>query len=74
VPAGSVVVLNVASCVEAFTVPVPSTVVPLLNVTVPVGLPPYAGVTVAVNVTFWPGFDGFLEETSVVLVLALPTV
>jgi hypothetical protein len=45
-----------------FNVPVPSVVVPSLNVTVPVGTPvPEAGVTFAVNVTLVPA-TGDVEE------------
>jgi hypothetical protein len=45
-------------------------VAPSLNVTVPVGDWP---VTVAVNVTFCPNVEGFAEETSAVLLVALLT-
>jgi hypothetical protein len=45
-------------------------VAPSLNVTLPVGDWP---VTVAVNVTFWPNVDGFTEEPSAVLLVALLT-
>jgi hypothetical protein len=45
-------------------------VAPSLNVTVPVGDWP---VTVAVNVTFWPNVEGFTEEPSAVLLVALLT-
>lgn len=55
-------------------VPVPSVVDPFLKVTVPVGVPPNAGVTVAVKVTDWPYCEGFFEEARVVVVLALLTV
>jgi len=51
-PAGRLDVLKVA-CPE-LSVPVPSTVVPCLKVTVPVGAPGPEGVTVAVNVTDCP--------------------
>lgn len=51
----SVLVENVATPGFApFRVPVPSAVAPSLKVTVPVGGPPAAGVTVAVNVTEFP--------------------
>ena len=46
---------------------VPSAVAPSLKVTVPVGVPE-ADVTVAVNMTDCPAFDGFNEETSEVVV------
>src|SRR6476619_3775250 len=52
------------------SVPVPSVVAPSLNVTVPVGVPepgPVA-VTVAVNVTDPPKFDGFVPDTTAVVV------
>jgi hypothetical protein len=51
--------------------PVPSVVVPSLNVTVPVAS---EGVTVAVSVTDKPYVDGFAEEVSVTVVFALLTV
>ena len=68
------VVVKVA--VPPDNVPVPSVVVPSLKVTVPVGLPlPGAtALTVAVKVTDWPNAEGFAEEASVVVVLALLTV
>jgi hypothetical protein len=47
--------------------PVPSVVVPSLNVTVPVAL---LGETVAVKVTGWPNTEGLADEETVVLVLA----
>jgi hypothetical protein len=60
---------------EAFSVPVPSVVVPFLKVTVPVGVPvPDWRVTVAVKVTFWHQTEGLSEEVRAVDVLALPTV
>lgn len=43
------------------SVPVPKTVVPSSNVTVPVGVPPVL-LTVAVNVTDCPGAAGAAEE------------
>jgi hypothetical protein len=52
-------------------VPVPSAVLPSLNVTVPVAV---AGVTVAVNVTDAPYVVGFVDEVSVTIVFALFTV
>ena len=67
-------VLNVACLVVVFTAPVPSVVVPSLNVTVPPGAPLKAGVMVAVNVTAWPFVDGFSEEASFVVVFAFFTV
>ena len=43
-----------------------------MNVTIPVGVV-VGEVTVAVNVTFCPVFDGFTEETTVVAEVALST-
>ncbi len=48
------------------SVPVPSEIVPFLKVTVPLGVPEVAGLTVAVNVTDCPDTEGFTEETTVV--------
>jgi hypothetical protein len=58
-----------------FNGPVPSTVAPSLNVTVPVGapLPGATAATVAVNVTDWPNTDGLAEDVSVVTLEALLT-
>lgn len=57
-------------------VPVPNTVVPFLNVTVPGGVPAPGATafTVAVNFTAWPKTAGFTEEATVVAVAALFTV
>ena len=44
------------------SVPVPKVVAPSLNVMVPVGVPPLAAVTAAVNVTLCPYVDGFNDE------------
>jgi hypothetical protein len=54
---------------------VPMVIVPLRNVTVPVGVPAPGGVTVtvAVKVTACPTADGFADEVTVVDVLALLT-
>ena len=68
-PTASVEMLNVAF--PALIVPVPSVVFPSANVTVPVAV---VGVTVAVNVTDEPYADGFADETSVTVVLALFTI
>jgi hypothetical protein len=65
----SVEVLNVAF--PLLSVPVPSVVVPSLNVTVPVAA---VGDKVAVNVTEVWYVDGFSDDVSVVVVLALFTV
>lgn len=51
--------------------PVPSVVVPSLNVTVPVHV---EGVTVAVNFTDDPYVEGFAEEVTVMVEFALFTV
>lgn len=51
-----------------------STVVPSLNVTVPVGRPPLLPLTVAVNVMTCPTTAGLLEDPSVVVVEAWFTV
>ena len=58
------------------SVPVPNTVAPFLNVTVPVGvpLPGATAATVAVNVTDWPNTDGLCEEITTVELPALFTV
>ena len=53
------------------SVPVPSTVDPCLNVTVPVAA---EGEIVAVKVTDEPNVDGFAEEASATVVFALLTV
>jgi hypothetical protein len=55
---------------------VPIVIVPLRNVTMPVGVPApgRVTVTVAVNVTLCPTADGFGDEVRLVLVLALLTV
>ena len=45
----------------------PSDVLPSKNVTVPVGVPAIL-LTVAVNVTDWPAFDGLADELKVVVV------
>jgi len=81
VPVDSVEVENVAVATPAVvdTVPVPNVVAPSLKVTVPVGLaaavlPGLFTVMVAVNVTDWPGVDGFADELTLVLVLAWFTV
>jgi hypothetical protein len=72
-PAGKDDVVKVA-CPLPLSAPVPSAVAPFRNVTVPVGVPDAAVVTVAVKVAAWPTFVGFGEDVSVVLVAALTTV
>jgi len=64
-PAARLLVVSVATN-DAFSAPVPSDVVPSMNVTVPVGVPAGVGVTVAVKVTDWPTFAGFAEDTTAV--------
>ena len=53
---------------ELLSVPVPSVVVPSLNVTTPVGTPApeVVAATVAVKVTDWPNTEGFVPEVTVV--------
>jgi hypothetical protein len=68
-PAASVEIPNVAF--PLLIVPVPSVVLPSLKVTVPVAA---EGETVAVKVTEEPNVDGFADEASVTVVLALFTV
>ena len=67
------VVENVATPDE-FTFPDPSTVVPLLKLTVPSDEPVGAGVTVAVNSSVCPAGTGFGEAvtTVTVTVCAIP--
>ena len=56
------------------SVPVAKVIGPFLNATLPVGVPPPLGVTVAVNTIAWPVTEGFAEEARVVVVLAVFTV
>jgi hypothetical protein len=44
-----------------------------LNVTMPVGVPPYCPETVAVNVTIWPMTEGLTDDVTAVKVVALDT-
>ena len=73
VPSASDAIANVAFLLAS--VPVPSTVAPSINVTVPVGVPAPGATAakVAVNVTVAPEVDGFGEAVIVVFVLALST-
>jgi hypothetical protein len=73
VPSASVVVVNVAFLL--LSVPVPSSVVPSMNVTVPVGVPaPGDSATkVAVKVTVAPEVDGFNDDVTMVFELDLST-
>ena len=73
VPPGNVDVLNVAWA-DAFSVPLPSVVVPSRKVTVPVGVPGPPPVTVAVSVIVWPKVEGFNEEVRAVVLEKLLTV
>ena len=66
-PTGSEDVVAVAA--PPVSVDVPKVVAPLVNVTVPVT--PVG--SVAVNVTDWPGVEGFAEETSVMTGVVLAT-
>ena len=54
VPTAKLDLVIMAWCVEALSAAVPMTVAPSLKLTVPVGLPGNAGVTVAVKVTAVP--------------------
>ena len=67
-PCVSEEVLNVAF--PALIGPVPSVVVPSLNVTVPVMVPAVAELTLAVNATDVPTVEGFSDEVTVVVVAA----
>jgi hypothetical protein len=56
---------------ELFSDAAPSTIEPLLNVTVPVGVPPEVAVTVAVRVTLAPTATWAADNARVVVVVAL---
>jgi hypothetical protein len=71
VPLGKVEVVTVATP-DAFNVAVPMDAVPLLKVTLPVGMP-LPEVTVAVNVTDWWNVEGFGVDTTEVVVVTLLT-
>jgi hypothetical protein len=71
VPCGSAVVVKPAELPVRDALP--RLVLPLLNVMVPVTVPPNCPETVAVKVTDWPELEGFGEEVNVVLELAFPT-
>ena len=66
-PTGRVAVVNFAF--PPLSVIVPSVWPPLVKVTVPVGLV-VTLVTVAVNVTDWPWFEGLREDDTLVVVEA----
>ena len=67
VPAGKAAVVKMAFPPDRLTVP--SVVVAVVNVTVPIGRV-VADLTAAVNLTFCPTTDGFGEEVTVVVVMA----
>jgi hypothetical protein len=71
VPTGSTVVVSVAALPLRETVP--SVVPPLLNRTVPVGVPANCPETVAVKVRYCPASDGFCDEIKFVEEVALLT-
>jgi hypothetical protein len=71
VPTGSVVVVKLAAL--PLREALPRLVLPLLNVTVPVAVPPNCPETVAVKVTDWPEGEGFSDEVKVVVEPAFPT-
>jgi hypothetical protein len=64
--------LVVKRALPAFSVPVPKTAAPSLNVTLPEGVPApgLTTATVAVKATDWPETDGLAEEVTTVVVLA----
>ena len=68
----NVLVVSVATP-EAFKVPVPSDVAPSKNSALPAGapVPGQLTVTVAVNVTDCPNFEGFTDDVSAAVVAAL---
>jgi hypothetical protein len=72
VPAASVAMDKVATLLE-FKAELPSMVVPLENVTVPVGVPVVLVLTPAVTVTNCSKLEGFAEELTLVLVVAFCT-
>ena len=52
----------------------PSDMVPSINVTEPVGVPPADGCTVAVKITDWPNVAGFRFDATLVVAVACVTV
>ena len=73
-PTDKVDLANVALPVPSSVTAAPSEVAPSRNETVPVGtVVPDAGVTVDVNVTDCPEFDGFAEEVRAVEVFVFAT-
>ena len=69
VPVDSVEVVKAAT--PPLSARVPSVVVPSLKVTLPAGVPVVVDFTVAVKVTVSPEVDGFADDTTLVVVLAL---
>jgi hypothetical protein len=69
VPAGNEVT-DTAAVADEVNVNVPSVFAPDWKVTDPVGVPPLAAVTVAVNFTAAPNAEGFNDEVSATAVLA----
>ena len=67
VPAGTADVVRLAFPPDRLAVP--SVVLPVVNVTVPIGTV-VGDLTVAVNFTFCPAADGLGEEVTVVVVVA----
>jgi hypothetical protein len=57
-----------------FSAALPMLTPPSFKVTVPVGVPEMALMTVAVNVTDWPKVEGLSDEVTVVVVCAGLTV
>lgn len=68
-PSARVAVLKVAF--RLLSVLLPRTVVPFLNVTVPVGVPDKVGVTVAVKVTDLPTAAGFKDDSKLVVLVEI---
>lgn len=63
--------LEKVACAVPSRFPVPIWLAPSKNVTVPLGVPVEALVTLAVNVTDCPFVAGFAEDITVVVVLAV---
>lgn len=68
-PAASVDVVRVA--LPALSAPLPMEVAPSRNETVPEGVPGELLLTVAVSVTDWPVVEGFADDVTTVLVVAV---
>jgi hypothetical protein len=69
-PAGSVVLVSVATPEEFTVAALPICVAPLKKLTVPTEEPVGVGVMVAVNVSVWPVVTGFGASVSAVAVAA----